>query len=136
MSDYGYAPDYGPRDRSLRVGDRERDAVGDALRQAHLEGRLDADEFQARLDRAMAAKTYAELDELIADFPSASAETQAPRATGYAPAWRRPFLVLPLAVTTAVVIGAGHFPWFAIPLLFLAVTRGCGPRRMRVYRAR
>ena len=59
----------GPRDRSVRVGDKERDAIGEILRKRHVEGRLDYDELQARLERAMAAKTYGELDELIADLP-------------------------------------------------------------------
>src|SRR2546421_6163485 len=68
-NDYRYDPGDGPRDRSLRVGDKERDAVSDILRQGHLEGRLDTDELQARLERCIAAKTYAELDVLMADFP-------------------------------------------------------------------
>jgi hypothetical protein len=69
--DYRYDPADGPRDRSLRVGDKERDAVSEILRQRHLEGRLDSEEFEARLERCLTAKTYAELDELIADFPGA-----------------------------------------------------------------
>src|SRR3954468_10027959 len=69
-----YDPGDGPGDRSLRVGDAERDAVGEILRQRHLEGRLDAEEFQARLEASLAAKTYAELDALIADLPTAASE--------------------------------------------------------------
>ena len=68
-NDYRYSPGDGPRDRSLRVGDREREAVGEILRRRHVEGRLDTDELDTRLERCMTAKTYAQLDELIADFP-------------------------------------------------------------------
>jgi hypothetical protein len=73
-NDTRYSRRSGPRDRQLRVGDRERETVGEILRQQHLDGRLDADEFQERLDRCLTAKTYAELDELVADLPSPEAE--------------------------------------------------------------
>ena len=36
----------GPRDRRLRVGDTEREAVAEILRQAHVAGRLDSTEFE------------------------------------------------------------------------------------------
>jgi hypothetical protein len=58
-----------PRDSNLRAGDHDRDAVADILREQHLAGRLATDEFQERLDRCYAAKTYGELDELVADLP-------------------------------------------------------------------
>ena len=51
MTDFGYGD--GPRNRQLRVGDKERDAVGEILRQRHLEGRLDVDEFQAQRTHAI-----------------------------------------------------------------------------------
>jgi hypothetical protein len=66
----GYARHRGPRDRGLRVSDSERAAVADVLREQHVQGRLASDEFQERLDRCLAAKTYAELDALVDDFPA------------------------------------------------------------------
>ena len=72
--DNGYDPRRGPRDRSLRVGDREREAVAEILRQHHVEGRLDTDEFQERLERCLAAKTHLDLDRLIHDLPSHETE--------------------------------------------------------------
>ena len=143
-SDYRYDPVDGPRDRSLRVGDKERDAVGEILRQRHVEGRLDADEFGDRLDRCLKAKTYAELDALIADFPSENAERRrsvrrpTPRSSPL------PFLILPLVLIGAIAAGA-HLAWVAVPLFFFFVVRplalgargygsprgasGCGARR-------
>src|SRR5215475_266739 len=121
-SDYRYDPGDGPRDRSLRVGDKERDAVGEILREHHLEGRLDSDEFQARLERCLAAKTYSELDELIADLPREEAER---RPAGHP--WRLgpwpfafPFLFVPLALVAAIFVG-GHVWWLAFPLFFFFV---------------
>jgi Domain of unknown function (DUF1707) len=111
----------GPRDRRLRVGDSEREAVSEILRQRHVEGRLDGDEFQERLERCLSAKTYAELDELVADFPGVEAEE---RWTDSARAWRRwPFALLPLALIAAIAVSGGHLIWLAFPLFFLFVVR-------------
>lgn len=41
------------------------------LRDAHAEGRLDADEFYGRLDAVYNARTYADLDALVIDLPLA-----------------------------------------------------------------
>lgn len=58
-----------PSDRSLRASDDERSAVGELLRKAHVEGRLDSDEFADRYGRCLEAKTYLELDGLLTDLP-------------------------------------------------------------------
>jgi hypothetical protein len=142
-TEYRYDRADGPRDRSLRVGDKERDAVGEILRRHHLEGRLDTDELQSRLERCMVAKTYAELDGLIADLPG---EEERPRPVAHLwtlRPWPFPFLFLPLGVIAAIALGA-HGAWLLIPLFFFVVRpltwrawgggyrRGvwaCGPRR-------
>ena len=147
-NDYRYDPGEGPRDRSLRVGDKEREAVGEILREHHLEGRLDSDEFQARLERCLAAKTYTELDELIADLPHEEAERRGPTRDWSWRLWPLPFLFLflPVVLIAATVVG-GHLAWLAVPLFFFFVVRPlvwrawgggyarglwpCGPRRTR-----
>ena len=131
----------GPRDRRLRVGDSEREAVGEILRQQHLDGRLDSDEFQERLERCLAAKTYAELDELVADFPGAEAEQGRGGRAWQRPPW--PLALLPLALIAAIALSGGHLVWLAFPLFFFFVVRpllwrssggyrrgfgACGPR--------
>jgi hypothetical protein len=55
-----------------RVSDRERDAVGERLRDAAAEGRLDLDELNERLDAAYQARTYADLLPLTSDLPERS----------------------------------------------------------------
>jgi Domain of unknown function (DUF1707) len=121
QTDNGYDSRSGPRDRRLRVGDSEREAVGEILRRQHVEGRLDTDELNERLERCLAAKTYAELDELVADLPRAEAE---PRRAGWVPGRRPwPFAVLPLALIAAIVLSGGHLIWLAFPLFFLFVFR-------------
>ena len=54
----------------MRAGDKDRQLVADRLKAALDEGRLDIGEYDERLQRAYAAKTYADLDGLLADLPS------------------------------------------------------------------
>jgi hypothetical protein len=59
-----------PSDPRMRASDADRDRAASLLREHHAEGRLTAEEFHDRLDRAFAAKTLGELDELFADLPA------------------------------------------------------------------
>jgi hypothetical protein len=60
----------GPPDPSrMRVGDRERHAVAEVLREAAGEGRIDMAELDERLEATYAAKTYADLVPITADLP-------------------------------------------------------------------
>ncbi|MEV4069914.1 DUF1707 SHOCT-like domain-containing protein [Nonomuraea fuscirosea] len=52
-----------------RVSHDEREAVVERLNTAAVEGRIDLDELDARLDLALNAKTYADLARLTADLP-------------------------------------------------------------------
>jgi hypothetical protein len=54
---------------SLRIGDRERDAVTAELREHYAHGRLTLDEFNQRLDAVFGAKTQADLSRITADLP-------------------------------------------------------------------
>ena len=58
-----------PPRRELRVGDRERDLVTSALHEALAEGRITLDELDTRLDRVLRARTFDDLDPLVADLP-------------------------------------------------------------------
>jgi hypothetical protein len=58
-----------PGDPRIRASDADRDRVVSLLREHHAEGRLTAEEFHQRLDRALEARTLGELDELLADLP-------------------------------------------------------------------
>lgn len=52
-----------------RAGDAEREQAVEKLRVAAGDGRIDLAELEERLERAYRAKTYAELDALLADLP-------------------------------------------------------------------
>ena len=55
--------------RSMRASDEDRDRAATLLREHHAVGRLTAEEFSERLDKAFQAKTMGELDDLLSDLP-------------------------------------------------------------------
>lgn len=57
-------------DPRIRASDEDRDRTVSLLREHHAAGRLTPEEFDERLDRALAAKTLGDLDELMADLPA------------------------------------------------------------------
>lgn len=56
-----------------RASHEDRDRVVDVLRVAAGDGRLSAEELDARLESALSARTLGELAELTADLPGAPA---------------------------------------------------------------
>ena len=73
-------PDW--RDANQRIGDAERTEVADRLAKHFSDGRLDEEEFGDRLDRAMRAKTMADLTGLLADLPETGPGAPPPEAAG------------------------------------------------------
>ena len=71
----------------MRAADADRDRVVGLLNTAYTEGRLSKDEYDARLERALSARTYADLDQVVADLPVAPATmvTPAAKTTAAAP---------------------------------------------------
>ena len=115
--------------------------MGDLLRREHAAGRLDTDEFADRYGRCLEAKTYAQLDALIADLPGAGEAAfeagpaqlrdSAWRAAAWgAGAWRagrRHWHVPALGWFALVLVlgglSGGHLVWVAFPLFLFLVLR-------------
>ena len=57
-------------DPRIRASDDDRERAVALLREHHAAGRLTVEEFNERLDKAYAAKTLGDLDELMADLPA------------------------------------------------------------------
>jgi hypothetical protein len=100
---------------NVRVSDVERNQVIEVLKQHAAEGRLTLEEFEARVDEALAARTGTDLRLVLRELPMP--ETQ--------PVRRRPALpvavpALPVIVMVVVFVSliAGHF--FLLPLVFVA----------------
>ena len=64
------------------ASDAEREGASRRLRDAAAEGRLTLEEFTERLDRAYAARTRTELEELTSDLPAAAPAEPAPVRAG------------------------------------------------------
>jgi uncharacterized membrane protein len=109
----------GPRG-TIRAGDADRDRVVELLKAAYSEGRLSKDEYVDRLEHALSARTYGDLDLLLTDLPVARAfpppaptvvipAPPEPRTNGLAVAsvacGIAQFAVGPLATIPAIVFG-------------------------------
>ena len=130
---------------TLRASDADREAVAERLRAAAIEGRLEHDELEERLETAFRARTYGELDRLVVDLPAVPARWVRPRREV---AFARVALVLAFRVavilailTAAVAFAALAFAWWVIALVvWLAISssrHGCrGPAWHRPPRVR
>jgi DUF1707 SHOCT-like domain len=66
-------------DISMRAADTDRDRTVERLRDAAAEGRLTRDDLERRLETALAAGTYAELEGVVADLPQPDGARRAVR---------------------------------------------------------
>ena len=66
----GYPAPGGGRGQ-MRAADADRDRAVNYLSSAYTEGRLAKDEYDARLETALSARTYADLDQVVTDLPGA-----------------------------------------------------------------
>ena len=57
----------------MRAADADRDRMVERLNMAYSEGRLSKDEYDGRLENALSARTYADLDQLVTDLPAVQA---------------------------------------------------------------
>jgi hypothetical protein len=118
-------------DPNIRASDEDRDRTASLLREHHAQGRLTAEEFNDRLDKAFAAKTVGDLDRLLADLPGidlyrlpdasltrqprqAQAGRLAPTHGRFSPAWQAAwgcwFTVSLLCFVIWALSGLGY-PW-------------------------
>ncbi len=145
----------------LRAADADRAAVAAQLGEQMSAGRLTVAEYDERLARAYAARTYGELDALIADLPRPATQSPAPAPTASATAharhpggwsggpsrqaaWRNWAVTAAIVLTvwTATVVGSGEFgyfwpiwvigPWGAVLLAQTLGRRGSDDDRRRL----
>lgn len=98
---------------SIRVTDRDRDAAISEVQGAFAAGRLDREEHDARVARALTAQSYGQLDALTADLPGRTVYPDQPvrrRTNGLAVAALACGLAQPFTgmLTTIPAIVLGH----------------------------
>lgn len=106
---------------TLRASHADRDRVAEALRVAAGDGRLSPEELDERLERALTARTYAELAALTADLPAAPGAGVAPAHAGTLGA-RAPKDLVRIDVTSGSARRDG--PWVVPRQLEVKVTSG------------
>jgi len=109
----------GRGDSHLRASHADREQVIGTLKEAFVEGRLTADELDARVDQVYASRTYAELAEVTTDIPAGLAGARPPRDPWRATktAWIVVYaLILPGLITLAALPG-GPAPTTAAEVL-------------------
>ena len=106
--------------RQLRAADADRERAVEILRQAAAEGRITFDELDERVNRAYAARTFADLEALTGDLPGAKVNASAPAVARYQLAQVPAGTPVP-AVSVAVLSGAKRAgPWL-VPPVYTAV---------------
>jgi Domain of unknown function (DUF1707) len=108
----------------LRVSDADRQATTDQLKAAFAAGRLDMDEYEERLQQALAAKTRRDLDDLVRDLPPAN--ITAPKPSRGRPLFAPIFMAVAVILALTLAVGVAHgffFPWWIIPVAFFVLSR-------------
>lgn len=106
-----------PRDRHLRVGNPQRDHAIEILRGAAADGRLNFDELDARVARALGAATRADLADVLADLvPTSDLDAElgagVPMGDGPGYSWDEPLLLR--ADKAAIKVGGD---WIVPPFI-------------------
>ena len=111
------SPKTGGEQGRIRAADADRDRVAEILGTAYTKGRLSRDEYDARLESALSARTYADLDRIVTDLPAAQPAVPGPAAPVPAPARTNGLAIAslacglaqfafgPLATIPAIVLG-------------------------------
>lgn len=107
----------------LRASHADREQMIDTLKAAFVQGRLTKDEFDARVGRALASRTYAELAMVTAGLRAAPAGAQLPRKPprrrpGNAVRWGISGFVTPAVLASAYALAP--LPGYEVVALVIA----------------
>jgi hypothetical protein len=117
---------------AMRASDADRDAVVSDLGEHFQAGRLTAAELDERTGRALTARTYGELTELLADLPAVQSAPRIPAAGSPSarslPSPGRATPPIMTALTALVIIalvlvvahGGWGLIWLLVPALLIA----------------
>ena len=115
----------------MRTSQADRDRVVDRLRTHAGEGRLEVEELEQRIERALSARTHGELAEVESDLPRLAS----PRASRRRHPFRHDFVAISvLLLVIWAATGMGYF-WPMWPIGGMAVAAfwpGCGSKRAQV----
>jgi hypothetical protein len=122
---------------AMRASDADRDAVLADLSEHFQAGRLTAGELDERTGQALAARTWGELGELLADLPATGAPVGTSSSGRLRPSSGRGALpsaaaLIGIGIAAVVLVNVAHgtwgLIWLLLPVLLIA-------RRVLVYRS-
>jgi Domain of unknown function (DUF1707) len=114
------------------VSDAERERAADRLRTAAGEGRLTTEEFSERIDRAYAARTHGQLEEVLVGLPK-PAQPARPRRSARERLWRLALWFVPpnlVCIGVWAASGANGDFWPKWVLLGTGIRLLFGARRL------
>jgi Domain of unknown function (DUF1707) len=124
----------------LRIGDAERDRAVSDLGDHFAAGRLTREEFDNRVDQAMAARFDRDLQPLFVDLPRNEPVPSRPAGPPLSLRvglplllWWLPLLFVVSAVVVTVLLGAPWLIWIFCWVLFMGAFWGRGRRHHRHY---
>jgi DUF1707 SHOCT-like domain len=106
---------------NLRVSDADRQRVIDQLKRHTSEGRLTLDEFEARVDEALAARTGADLRPVLRELPPLEPNRHVSSRSAVPAVWLRPVVVAAVLVALVWLV-VGHvvlWPLFVVAFFWL-----------------
>jgi hypothetical protein len=124
------------RPAAMRASDADRDAVLSDLSEHFQAGRLTAGELDERTGQALAARTWGELGELLADLPATGVPVGTSSGGRLRPSSRRGALpstaaLIGIGIAAVVLVNVAHgtwgLIWLLLPVLLVA-------RRLTCYR--
>jgi hypothetical protein len=100
----------------LRASQADREGVIDAVQAAFVAGRLTEEEFSARIGRALASRTHADLAAITADLPAEPVATPPARTPDRVVAWATAAIIAAAGLGGAVLIGGSALILWAITM--------------------
>lgn len=89
------------RQSTIRASDADREQIAERLRKATGEGRLLAEELEERLEATFTARTYGELDAVVADLPGTTVRRRPDRPR---PPMLNPVHIIALFILAPVIL--------------------------------
>ena len=105
------------RRSALRASDADREYIAERLRNAAAEGRILAEELEHRLEATFAARTYGELNAVVADLPR---EGRRDERSARIPVRLRPATVAVLVILFPMALALAAAAIVAVIALFTA----------------
>ncbi len=122
------------RRASIKASDADREQIAERLRKATGEGRLLAEELEERLEATFAARTYGELDAVVADLPGVTVRRhERPRPPVFNPIHVIALFILApvivsLVLAAAVIVATLFSAWGVLLIVgWLIIGRGRHP---------